>query len=69
MLAANPRRVFSREELIARALGDDFDGFDRTIDAHVKNLRQKIETDPHVPATSSPSHGMGYQFRRGGVSA
>ena len=46
VMASHPGRVFSREELIARALGDDFDGFDRTVDAHVKNLRQKIETDP-----------------------
>jgi DNA-binding response OmpR family regulator len=62
VLAANPGRVFSREELIARALGDDFAGFDRTIDAHVKNLRQKIETDPTSPRYIQTVHGVGYRF-------
>ena len=55
-------RLFSREELIARALGDDFEGSDRTIDAHVKNLRQKIETDPHAPRYIHTVHGIGYRF-------
>ncbi len=62
LLAGNPGRVFTREELIARALGDDFDGFDRTIDAHVKNLRQKIETDPRSPRYIHTVHGIGYKF-------
>jgi DNA-binding response OmpR family regulator len=62
LLAGNPGRAFSREELIARALGDDFDGFDRTIDAHVKNLRQKIETDPRAPRYIHTVHGIGYRF-------
>ncbi len=62
-LAANPRRTFSRDELIARALGGvDFDGFDRTVDAHIKNLRQKIETDPRTPRYIHTVHGMGYRF-------
>jgi len=63
LLAGNPGRVFSREELIARALGDEFDGYDRTIDAHVKNLRQKIETDPRAPRYIQTVHGVGYRFR------
>jgi DNA-binding response OmpR family regulator len=62
LFAGNPGRVFSREELIARALGNDFDGFDRTIDAHVKNLRQKIETDPREPRYIQTVHGIGYRF-------
>jgi DNA-binding response OmpR family regulator len=62
VLAANPDRVFSREELISRALGSDFDGFDRTIDAHVKNLRQKIEDDPRNPRYILTAHGLGYKF-------
>jgi DNA-binding response OmpR family regulator len=65
LFAGNPGRLFSREELIARALGDDFEGSDRTIDAHVKNLRQKIETDPHVPAYIHTVHGIGYRFNAG----
>jgi HAMP domain-containing protein len=47
-LARAPGRVLSREELVARAFGDDFDGFDRTVDAHVAHLRKKIEDDPGV---------------------
>jgi len=63
ILTASPGRVFSREELIARALGPDFTGIDRTIDAHVKNLRQKIETDPHHPRYVLTVHGLGYRFQ------
>jgi len=66
VMAAHPGRVFSREELIARALGDDFDGFDRTVDAHVKNLRQKIETDPRSPCYIVTVHGQGYRFNGNG---
>jgi DNA-binding response OmpR family regulator len=62
VLAANPGRVFSRERLIELALGDDFDGFDRTVDAHVKNLRRKIETDPTHPRYILTVHGLGYRF-------
>jgi len=64
VLAANPGRVYSRDELIERALGSDFDGFDRTVDAHVKNLRQKIENDPHEPRYVQTVHGLGYRFAR-----
>ncbi len=65
LLASNPGRIFSREDLIAHALGDDFSGFDRTIDAHVKNLRQKIEDDPREPRYLLTVHGMGYKFSPG----
>ena len=49
-LAKSPGRVFSRFELINRVQGHDYDGYERTIDAHVKNLRRKIEPDAHPPA-------------------
>lgn len=62
LLAGNPERVFSREQLISLALGDDFNGSDRTIDAHMKNLRQKIETDPRTPRYIRTVHGIGYRF-------
>jgi DNA-binding response OmpR family regulator len=62
VLAANPGRVFSRDELISHALGEDFSGFDRTIDAHVKNLRKKIETDHRRPRYILTVHGLGYRF-------
>ena len=68
LLASNPGRVFSRDELIAHGLGHDFDGFDRTVDAHVKNLRQKIETDPRHPRYILTVHGLGYRFAAEGAA-
>ena len=62
VLAGSPQRLFSREDLITHALGPDFDGFDRTIDVHVKNLRQKIETNPRNPRYILTVHGLGYKF-------
>lgn len=62
LLAGHPGRLFTREELVTRVLGDDFNGYDRTIDAHVKNLRQKIETTPRDPRYIHTIHGMGYRF-------
>lgn len=64
-MAAYPNKIFSREDLIRYALGDDFEGYDRTIDSHIKNLRQKIETNPKTPVYVLTVHGVGYRF--GGV--
>lgn len=61
-LAKHPNKVFTREELITFVLGEDYEGYDRTIDTHIKNLRQKIETntkDPHYVLTI---YGVGYKF-------
>ena len=60
-----PSRVFSRDDLITTALGDEFDGYDRSIDSHIKNLRQKIETDSKNPVYVLTIHGIGYKF--GGI--
>jgi DNA-binding response OmpR family regulator len=57
-----PKKTFTREELISMALGEDFDGFDRTVDSHIKNLRQKIETDSKNPKYILTVHGIGYRF-------
>lgn len=57
-----PKKAFTREELIDIALGEDFDGFDRTIDTHIKNLRQKIEEDPKHPEYVLTVFGVGYKF-------
>ncbi|MGE5614445.1 MAG: response regulator transcription factor [Bacillota bacterium] len=57
-----PGKAFTRNELIYMALGDDFDGYDRTIDTHIKNLRQKIESDPKNPKYILTIHGIGYRF-------
>ncbi len=61
-MAKYPKKTFTREELISMALGDDFDGLDRTVDTHIKNLRQKIEDDPREPKYLITVHGIGYRF-------
>jgi DNA-binding response OmpR family regulator len=61
-LAKNPKKVFTREELIAFVLGDDYEGYDRTIDTHIKNLRQKIETNSKEPQYILTVYGVGYKF-------
>jgi DNA-binding response OmpR family regulator len=63
LLVSSPGRSFTRQELVLRALGEDFEGFDRTVDAHVKNLRQKIEPDPRSPRYVVTVHGVGYRFQ------
>ncbi len=55
-------KVFTRAELIALALGEEFDGYDRAVDSHIKNLRQKIEDDPKNPVYIRTIHGLGYKF-------
>ena len=57
-----PKKVFTREELIEIALGIDYDGFDRTIDSHIKNLRSKIEDDSSNPTYIITVRGIGYKF-------
>ncbi len=61
-LTRYPNKVFTREELIASAYGDEFEGYDRTIDSHIKNLRQKVEDDPKTPCYVKTIHGVGYKF-------
>ncbi len=61
-LARYPRRAYSRFELVNLVQGYDFDGYERTIDAHVKNLRKKIEADPARPRWLLTETGVGYRF-------
>lgn len=61
-LAERPGRIFSREQLISIVQGYDFEGSDRTVDAHVKNLRHKIEADSREPAYIKTVYGTGYKF-------
>nr|WP_032121385.1 response regulator transcription factor [Clostridium amazonitimonense] len=61
-MAKYPKKAFTREELVCMALGEDYDGYDRVIDTHVKNLRQKVETDPKSPSYIITVHGLGYKF-------
>jgi DNA-binding response OmpR family regulator len=65
-LARSPGRVFSRFELINRVQGHDYDGYERTIDAHVKNLRRKIEPDATRPRYVQTVHGVGYRLATNG---
>jgi len=62
VLAKEPGRVFSRASLIEEALGYDFEGFDRTIDVHILNLRRKLELDPSHPKYVKTVYGVGYKF-------
>jgi DNA-binding response OmpR family regulator len=61
-LVKYPGRVFTRDELIDSALGADFDGYERTVDSHVKNLRGKIEDDTANPRYILTVRGAGYKF-------
>ncbi len=61
-LAAVPGRVYSRYELVNRVRGYEFEGYERTIDSHVKNLRRKIERDPGAPEIVETVLGAGYRL-------
>jgi DNA-binding response OmpR family regulator len=61
-LATVPGRVYSRYELINRVRGYEFEGYERTVDSHVKNLRRKIEADPGHPAIVQTVLGGGYRL-------
>ncbi len=63
-LARYPGRVYSRFELINHVQGYDFEGYERTIDAHVKNLRKKIEPDPKHPRYVETVFGVGYRLAK-----
>ena len=62
ILAANEGKVLSREQLIQNLYGIDFEGCDRTIDAHIKNLRKKIEYDSKIPQYIITVFKVGYKF-------
>jgi DNA-binding response OmpR family regulator len=61
-LAGEPGRVFSRVQLLDALQGDAYEGYERTIDAHIKNLRSKIEPDPRQPRYVQTVFGVGYRF-------
>ncbi|MBW2059518.1 MAG: response regulator transcription factor [Deltaproteobacteria bacterium] len=64
-LARYPGRVYTRSELVSKVQGYDYEGYERTIDVHVKNLRQKIEEDPKAPRYILTVFGVGYKFGGG----
>ena len=61
-LATVPGRVYSRSELINRVRGYEFEGYERTVDSHVKNLRRKVEGDPGSPVIVQTVFGGGYRL-------
>ena len=63
VLMETPGRVFSRMQLLDKVQGYAYEGYERTVDAHVKNLRQKIEEDPKHPRVILTVYGLGYKFR------
>ena len=62
LLAEQPGRIFTRDQIINGAFGYDYDGFDRTVDVHIANLRRKIEPDGRKPRYVQTVHGVGYRF-------
>jgi two-component system, OmpR family, alkaline phosphatase synthesis response regulator PhoP len=62
-LMSNPNYAFTREELVEKALGYAYDGLERTLDSHIKNLRKKIGDDPAQPHYIETIFGVGYRFR------
>jgi two-component system alkaline phosphatase synthesis response regulator PhoP len=62
VLAGDPGRAFTRLELLGRVFGYDYEGLERTIDTHVKNLRSKIEPSPTNPIYVKTVYGVGYRF-------
>ena len=61
MLLEAPGRVFPREQLLARLQGNDYEGVERTVDVHIRNLRKKIERDPARPRYVRTVFGIGYR--------
>ncbi|MGB9640894.1 MAG: response regulator [Anaerolineales bacterium] len=61
-MASNPGRVFSRLQLLESVQGIAYEGYERTIDTHIKNLRAKIEPDPKNPRYIETVFGVGYRF-------
>ena len=64
-LAKQPRRVFSRLQIMEQAQGDAFEGYERTIDAHIKNIRLKLEPNPKKPIYIQTVFGLGYKLEMG----
>ena len=61
-LAQHPGQTFTRAQLLDRLHGVAYDGYDRSIDAHIKNLRRKLEADPIEPRYVLTVYGVGYKF-------
>jgi len=62
ILLASPGQVFTRDQLLEKAFGTNFEGFDRTVDTHIKNIRHKIEDNPKECKYIISIYGVGYKF-------
>jgi len=62
VMAENPGRVYSRMQLLDKVQGDAYEGYERTIDSHIKNLRKKLELDPEHPRYIITVYGVGYKL-------
>ena len=65
LLVREPGRTFSRDQIIDKVFGYDFDGFDRTVDAHVSSLRRKLDAAPGGAKHIETIYGSGYRFNDG----
>ena len=63
-MVAQPGRVFSRLQLLEATQGTAYEGYERTVDAHIKNLRAKLEVDPKDPQYIETIFGVGYRFKK-----
>ncbi|MDR1419860.1 MAG: response regulator transcription factor [Treponema sp.] len=66
LLMSRPMKIFTRDEIIEYTKGEDYDGFDRAVDTHIKKIRRKIGDDPKSPRYIMTVYGMGYRFADGG---
>jgi len=62
IMASQPGRAFSRMELLDAAQGEAYEGYERSIDVHIKNLRQKLGDEPRDPTYVLTVYGVGYKF-------
>jgi DNA-binding response OmpR family regulator len=62
LLMSRPSKIVTRDEIIENIKGDDYEGFDRSVDTHIKNIRQKIGDDPKSPKYIVTVYGMGYRL-------
>ena len=62
VMAENPGRVYSRMQLLDKIQGDAYEGYERTVDSHIKNLRKKLELDPEHPVYIITIYGVGYKL-------
>jgi DNA-binding response OmpR family regulator len=65
LLMSRQEKIFTRDEILEHIKGDEYDGFDRSIDTHIKNLRAKIGDDPRAPKYIATIYGIGYRFGGG----